>query len=112
MFGCGGNRDSGKREEMGAIASALSDFVVITSDNPRFENPSTIIREIEKGVEVDHVAIENREYAIEYAIKRSNKGDIILVAGKGSEKYQEINGVKHPYSDEEFVLKLVAREGI
>lgn len=112
VFGCGGNRDSGKREEMGAIASALSDFVVITSDNPRFENPSTIIREIEKGVKVDHVAIENREYAIEYAIKRSNKGDIILVAGKGSEKYQEINGVKHPYSDEEFVLKLVAREGI
>lgn len=112
VFGCGGNRDKGKREQMGRVASNLSDFVVITSDNPRYENAVDIIRDIEKGVSCDHVTIESRENAIEYAVKRANKGDVVFIAGKGGEKYQEICGIRYPYNDQEYVLKLVAKEGI
>ncbi len=101
VFGCGGNRDSTKRAEMGEIASKLADYVVVTSDNPRYENPYQIIADIDKGItnKNNHVSIENRASAINYALALSKPDDIIAILGKGNESYQEIKGVKHPYSD-------------
>ena len=103
VVGCGGNRDKTKRPKMGHIASALSTKVVFTSDNPRHEDPEIIIEEIEKGVEPQHfkktMSISDRKQAIKTACSLSNSGDIILVAGKGHEKYQEINGEKFPFDD-------------
>lgn len=109
LFGCGGNRDRGKRKIMGEIASSLSDLVIITSDNPRFEDPVGIIKEIESGIAEgkDYVDIENREDAICYGIKSLNAGDILLIAGKGAETYQEIMGIKYDYSDYTVIKKLI-----
>ncbi len=90
LFGCGGNRDESKRYEMGKISGLLSDFTIITSDNPRFENPAKIIRDIEKGIvgiTDKYTIIPNRFDAIGYAVKMAQKGDIILLAGKGHEDY-------------------------
>lgn len=102
VFGCGGNRDKQKRPVMGKIATELSDRVIITSDNPRSEKPETIIEEIKSGITKDNYKIiENREEAIENAIKDSGKGAIILIAGKGHEEYQEVDGVKKYFSDRE-----------
>jgi UDP-N-acetylmuramoyl-L-alanyl-D-glutamate--2,6-diaminopimelate ligase len=102
VFGCGGNRDKQKRPVMGKIATELSDRVIITSDNPRFEKPETIIEEIKSGITKDNYKIiESREEAIENAIKDSGKGAIILIAGKGHEEYQEVDGVKKYFSDRE-----------
>jgi len=106
VFGCGGNRDKTKRPVMGKIASELSDFVVITSDNPRFENPLTIIEDIKAGIAKDNFkVVENREEAIVYAIKNSEDNAVILVAGKGHENYQEINGIRNHFSDREVAEK-------
>lgn len=100
VFGCGGDRDRTKRCQMGEIASLAGDYVVITSDNPRSENPYQIITDINKGVKGrKSVNIENRASAISYALEMSSEGDIIAILGKGNEPYQEINGVKYPYSD-------------
>jgi len=100
VFGCGGDRDTGKRCQMGEIASLIADYVVVTSDNPRSENPYQIIYDINKGIKGrKSVNIENREGAISYALEMSREGDIIAILGKGNEPYQEINGIKHPYSD-------------
>ena len=102
MFGCGGNRDSSKRSLMGEISGELSDFTIITSDNPRFEEPMSIIRAIESGVikkSRKYVMIQDRTEAIKYAVSLAKKGDIILVAGKGAENYQDVLGIKTPYSD-------------
>jgi UDP-N-acetylmuramoyl-L-alanyl-D-glutamate--2,6-diaminopimelate ligase len=100
VFGCGGNRDRGKRPKMGRIASDLSDFVIVTSDNPRREDPSSIIRDIESGIEKDnYVIIQDRRIAIRMAIMLASPGDIVLVAGKGHEDYQETDGERHPFSD-------------
>lgn len=108
VFGCGGDRDRTKRPEMARIACTLSDQVVITSDNPRSEDPEAIIREIEqgipKGMEGKTLSITDRKEAIRTACRLAAKGDLILVAGKGHEKYQEIKGVKYPFDDKE-VLK-------
>lgn len=113
VFGCGGNRDRSKRAKMGAAAANGSDFVIVTSDNPRFEDPMEIMVEAEKGVgDRPHTLIEDRKEAIKFAVKTAKKNDIILIAGKGAEKYQEIRGEKIPYSDEDFVMQLVAEEGI
>ncbi len=112
VFGCGGNRDSTKREKMGKVASEFSDFVVITSDNPRDENPIAIMEQIEKGVTCPHRLIKDRKEAIKFAVCSAAKDDIVLIAGKGAENYQEIKGKKIPYSDEEYVMQLVAEEGI
>ncbi len=105
VFGCGGDRDRNKRAKMGRIAKSNSDFVYVTSDNPRTESPSSIIDDIKKGIEdFKHVyIIENRKEAICSAIKRSfqNAYNIVLIAGKGHEKYQEINGKKHHFDDAE-----------
>lgn len=99
VFGCGGDRDRGKRPKMGAIAAELSDFLVITSDNPRTEEPGAIIADILKGVPEDgtpHVVVENRVEAIHWAIAHAQPGDIVLLAGKGHETYQVLqSGVIH-----------------
>ena len=100
VFGCGGNRDKTKRNEMGKIATQLSDYVVVTSDNPRDENPNLIINQIIEGLNPQKfTAIENRKTAIEYALSIAKKGDVVAVLGKGAENYQEIKGVKLYFSD-------------
>jgi UDP-N-acetylmuramoyl-L-alanyl-D-glutamate--2,6-diaminopimelate ligase len=100
VIGCGGNRDKGKRSKMGEIASKLSDFVIITSDNPRNEDPRTIIRDMEKGIKGDnYIVISDRNVAIGMAVELASSGDIVLVAGKGHEDYQEIQGIRHSFSD-------------
>ena len=107
VVGCGGDRDKAKRPVMGRIASQLSSQVVFTSDNPRSENPQTIIEEIERGVETQNIkktiAIIDRKQAIKTAVKLADKGDIILIAGKGHETYQEINGERSHFDDLEVV---------
>lgn len=106
VFGCGGNRDKQKRPVMGKIATDLSDKVFITSDNPRYEDPELIIEQIKTGITTDNYqVIEDREKAIEEAIKVSGKNSVILIAGKGHEEYQEINGVKTKFSDREIAKK-------
>jgi UDP-N-acetylmuramyl-tripeptide synthetase len=99
VFGCGGNRDSGKRPLMGAIAEKLADHVVVTSDNPRSESPALIIEQIVSGMVVQPSIAPDRAIAIQQTIKFANKDDIVLVAGKGHEDYQEVGGVKMPFSD-------------
>ena len=106
IFGCGGNKDVTKRPVMGKFATELSDYSIITSDNPRFEKPLDIIREIRKGaVNKNYEIDENRETAIEKGIRMSKAGDIILICGKGHETYQEINGVRSHFDDKEMVQK-------
>lgn len=100
VFGCGGDRDAGKRPLMGAIAHKLADNVVVTSDNPRSENPQEIIEQIMAGMTGTYAAEPDREMAITMAVRAARQGDIVLVAGKGHEDYQEISGVKYPFSDE------------
>ncbi len=100
VFGCGGDRDHGKRPRMGAVATRLSDFVILTSDNPRSEEPSEIIREIESGVvKSNYIKERDREEAIRKAVGLAREKDIILIAGKGHEDYQEIKGVRYPFND-------------
>ena len=103
LVGCGGDRDKEKRPIMAKIACEMSDKIILTSDNPRTENPDEIIKDMRQGVDGIHfnkvLAIVNREEAIRTACSLANDGDIILVAGKGHEKYQEINGEKLPFDD-------------
>ncbi|MBR1513072.1 MAG: UDP-N-acetylmuramoyl-L-alanyl-D-glutamate--2,6-diaminopimelate ligase [Bacteroidales bacterium] len=105
VVGCGGNRDTTKRPEMAAVAVKLSDKVILTSDNPRFEDPDEIIRQMKAGIADDDrrkvLSITNRGEAIRTAVALAKKGDIILLAGKGHETYQEINGVKNHFDDKE-----------
>lgn len=103
IFGCGGNRDKQKRAIMGKIASSLADDVIITSDNPRFEEPQEIIKQIEEGCVKPCLTICERQKAIEYALKKYKSKTTIVIAGKGAELYQEIKGVQYPYSDFEVV---------
>ena len=107
VFGCGGDRDKGKRPQMGEISGRIADFTFITTDNPRTEDPDEIVKEIEEGIKKTKgkykVVVDRRE-AIEEAIKMATKLDIIILAGKGHEPYQEINGVKHPF-DERIIVK-------
>jgi UDP-N-acetylmuramoyl-L-alanyl-D-glutamate--2,6-diaminopimelate ligase len=106
VFGCGGNRDKTKRPIMGKIATELSDYAIITSDNPRFEDPFEIIKEIEAGIsKKNYEVIENREEAIKRAIEISEPDSAILIAGKGHENYQEIKGVRNHFSDKETAQK-------
>lgn len=111
IFGCGGDRDREKRPEMGKVATRKSTLVIITSDNPRTEDPAQIIKEIEAGVESQnfskYTTIPDRKEAIKMAIKFADPKDIVLVAGKGHETYQEINGVRHHFDDKETILELV-----
>jgi UDP-N-acetylmuramoyl-L-alanyl-D-glutamate--2,6-diaminopimelate ligase len=100
VFGCGGDRDRGKRAMMGLVAEKFSDFCIVTSDNPRSEDPREIIAEIVSGMnEGNHEIIVDRAAAIQSAIRHAQQSDTVLIAGKGHEDYQEINGVKHPFND-------------
>ncbi len=99
VFGCGGDRDRGKRPLMGEAASRLADRVIVTSDNPRFENPRTIIDEVRRGVRGACTVEPDRRRAIASALRGARRGDVVLIAGKGHEPYQEIRGVRHPFSD-------------
>lgn len=109
VIGCGGDRDKTKRPEMAKLACTLSDKVIITSDNPRSENPADIIDDMKAGVPVSQykkvLAITDRKEAIRTACSLASDGDIILVAGKGHEKYQEIKGVKYPFDDMEILTE-------
>jgi len=108
VFGCGGNRDAGKRPGMGAVATKLSDYVVITSDNPRNEDPMAIIKGIETGAARRNYIIEpDRRAAIRNAVKVAETGDILLVAGKGHEDYQEIKGTRHKFNDREILEETI-----
>ncbi len=113
VFGCGGNRDKGKRKEMGKISGKYADFTVITSDNPRFEEPMDIIFDIEKGIistTKQYVIVQDRYLAIEYALNMALPNDVIVIAGKGSENYQEILGIKRPYNDKDTVKEILRRK--
>ncbi len=107
VFGCGGDRDRGKRPIMGRLAELLADEVILTDDNPRRESPAAILAEIRAGMSGAPVMLHDRRAAIAAAIARAGAGDIVLVAGKGHEDYQEISGVRHPYSDRATVRELV-----
>lgn len=111
VVGCGGDRDKTKRPIMANIASSMSDKAIFTSDNPRTENPETIIEEMEKGVEPQNfkktVSILDRKQAIKTACQLANPNDIILIAGKGHETYQEVNGVRHDFDDLQIVTELL-----
>ncbi|MBW8078049.1 MAG: UDP-N-acetylmuramoyl-L-alanyl-D-glutamate--2,6-diaminopimelate ligase [Gallionella sp.] len=100
VFGCGGNRDNGKRPMMGRVAEQLADRCIVTSDNPRNESPAEIVAQITLGMQDNkHRVIIDRAAAIHHAIAHAQPGDTVLIAGKGHEDYQEINGVRHPFSD-------------
>ncbi|MBK8552724.1 MAG: UDP-N-acetylmuramoyl-L-alanyl-D-glutamate--2,6-diaminopimelate ligase [Ignavibacteria bacterium] len=107
IFGCGGNKDRTKRPVMGDFATELSDYSIITSDNPRFEDPMEIISEIISGIKTknNYEVIENREDAIKRGIELSKEGDIVLICGKGHETYQEVKGVKSHFDDKEIAGK-------
>lgn len=109
VFGCGGNRDASKRPKMGSIAENLSDIAVVTSDNPRCEDPDAIIADILKGMKKDnHIVIANRRDAIKRAMEIAQADDIIILAGKGHETYQEIDHVKHDFDERVVVKEILA----
>lgn len=111
VFGCGGDRDKGKRPMMGEIAGRLADYSILTSDNPRFEDPMTILDAIEKGIKptgARYEIVENRREAIRQAMEMAVGGDIVVLAGKGHETYQDICGVKHPFDEKIIVQELLA----
>ncbi len=107
VFGCGGNRDTGKRALMGRAVSTFADKVVVTSDNPRDEAPMVIIQDIEEGLDGAYWVEVDREAAIKTALQSAKPEDVVLIAGKGHEEYQEIAGVKHVYSDVKVVKKVL-----
>jgi UDP-N-acetylmuramoyl-L-alanyl-D-glutamate--2,6-diaminopimelate ligase len=111
VFGCGGDRDPGKRQVMGRIACELSDRVIVTSDNPRSENPQAILRDIETGCTGNHVVLVDRAAAIAAAVEQAVAGDCVVIAGKGHEHYQLIDGERLHFSDEEHALAALARRG-
>jgi UDP-N-acetylmuramoyl-L-alanyl-D-glutamate--2,6-diaminopimelate ligase len=112
VIGCGGNRDKTKRPLMASIACRLSDKVVLTSDNPRDEDPMQIIQEMQSGIMPSEarktLVIADREEAIKTACMMAKEKDIVLVAGKGHEDYQEIKGVKHPFDDRKVVERMLS----
>ena len=110
VFGCGGDRDSGKRPIMGEISGRIADYTFITSDNPRTEDPQKIVDQIEEGIKKtkgNYKVIVDRTEAIKEAIKMATKRDIVVLAGKGHEPYQEINGVKHPFDERIIVREII-----
>ncbi len=113
LFGCGGDRDHGKRPIMGETAGNGADFTIITSDNPRTEDPNQILLDIEQGIKKTngaYVIIENRREAIAKALRIAVDGDVVILAGKGDETYQEINGVKRPFDEKQIVKEILAEQ--
>ena len=112
MFGCGGDRDREKRPRMGEVAGRVADYTIVTTDNPRSEKPEDIISEIEKGISKTkgkYEIVVDRKVAIKKAVNMANKRDIVILAGKGHETYQEINGEKKPF-DERIIVKEILGE--
>ena len=110
VFGCGGDRDQQKRPLMGEIAGRISDFTIITSDNPRNEEPEEIIKEIEEGIKktkANYKVIVDRREAIKKAIEMANKLDIVVIAGKGHEMYQEVKGELKEFDEKKIILEIV-----
>jgi UDP-N-acetylmuramoyl-L-alanyl-D-glutamate--2,6-diaminopimelate ligase len=109
VFGCGGDRDQGKRGEMGGIAEAIADHIFLTNDNPRYESAEAIIENIISGIkDHSHFTKEpDRRNAIMAAIESASSNDVVLIAGKGHEDYQEISGVRHPFSDRLIVQEIL-----
>lgn len=115
VFGCGGNRSRDRRFEMGEVSGKLADFTVITSDNPRFEEPDAIIADIVTGIKRtagSYISIPDRKEAIAYAIDHGQPGDIIVLAGKGHEDYQEIKGIKYPMDERDLIADILKERGI
>ena len=115
MFGCGGNRAKDRRYDMGEWSSRLADLTVVTSDNPRFEEPEDIIADILVGVkraDGAYVTVPDRREAISYVLSHAEPGDCIVIAGKGHEDYQEIRGVKYPMDDRQMILEEAAKLGL
>ena len=113
LFGCGGNRSKDRRFEMGEVSGRLADLTIITSDNPRFEEPQDIINDIKTGIaktDGKYVEICDRKEAIKYAIEHGEPGDVIVLAGKGHEDYQEICGVKHPMDERVLIREILAED--
>ena len=113
IFGCGGNRSKLRRGRMGETAGMLADFTILTSDNPRWEDPELILDDIEngmKGTEGAYIRIADRRLAVAYAFDHAREGDIIVLAGKGHEDYQEICGVRYPMEDKELIKKAAERD--
>jgi UDP-N-acetylmuramoyl-L-alanyl-D-glutamate--2,6-diaminopimelate ligase len=108
VFGCGGDRDRGKRPMMGTVASKFADVRIITSDNPRSEEPRAIIEAISQGMQGEYQVIEDRAKAITHAISKAQPEDTVLLAGKGHEDYQEIKGVRYPFSDSEIAHRALS----
>ncbi len=106
LFGCGGDRDPGKRQMMGEIAEKYADKVFVTDDNPRSEEPESIRIEVLKGAKTKGQNAGDRKSAMEYAIPQLKEGDVLLIAGKGHEDYQEIKGVKHPFDDKQIAIEI------
>ncbi len=114
LFGCGGNRAKSRRYEMGEVSSRLADLTVVTSDNPRYEEPMDIIRDILEGVrraDGAYVTISDRKEAIAYCIDHAKPGDVIVLAGKGHEDYQEIRGEKHHMDERELIDEILKERG-
>ncbi len=112
VFGCGGDRDRGKRPLMGAVATRLADFTILTSDNPRNEDPQRILDDIEAGLDGSrHERVEDRRDAIARALAMAERDDVIVLAGKGHETYQIRNGVRHPFDERDVVQELTAGGG-
>ena len=112
VFGCGGDRDARKRPIMGEISGKIADYTIITSDNPRTEKPETIVAEIEEEIKKTkgkYEVIVDRKEAIKKAIKMANKTDIIVLAGKGHEPYQEINGKKYDFDERKIVKEIIEK---
>jgi UDP-N-acetylmuramoyl-L-alanyl-D-glutamate--2,6-diaminopimelate ligase len=112
LFGCGGNRDKTKRQLMGKAVTSFADRIMVTSDNPRDENPEDIILDIVPGITKSYEAMVDRKNAIVTCLDDMEEGEILLIAGKGHEEYQEIKGVKHPFSDFEIVLTYKQENGL
>jgi UDP-N-acetylmuramoyl-L-alanyl-D-glutamate--2,6-diaminopimelate ligase len=113
VFGCGGNRDKSKRIPMGEAVAKKADFSVITSDNPRYEDPMDIISSIEKGYRrfsSQYVIVPDRKKGIEYALELIDEGDVLLLAGKGAEEYQEIMGIKYAFKDKDVIEELITQK--
>ena len=114
LFGCGGNRSRTRRVEMGQVSGRLADLTIITSDNPRFEEPQAIIEDIKTGIVPtggEYVEICDRREAIEYGMQIAGKGDVLVLAGKGHEDYQEIRGVKYPMDERIIIREILGKEG-
>ena len=109
VFGCGGDRDNAKRQVMGRVASQLADRVFVTSDNPRSEDPAAILADIASGCSGNFVLVVDRDEAIFRSIAEARRGDCVVVAGKGHEDYQLVEGERRPFSDAAHALDALAR---